>query len=150
MLVECPNKLLDTCFAHMFALRSVTAAVRGSVLARGMPTRSMSSMQWDDPLNIEKTLITDDERMIMQSAREFCKANLMPRVLKAFREETFDREIMREMGSVGLLGATIEGYGCPGVSSVAYGLIAREVERVRPLRSFRPPICVLVSYCDVM
>ncbi len=59
------------------------------------------------------------------------QSKLFPRVLEANRHEKFDREIMREMGSMGLLGPTIEGYGCSGVSSVAYGLIAREVERVR-------------------
>ena len=59
------------------------------------------------------------------------QAKLMPRVVEANRHERFHREIMNEMGALGLLGPTIEGYGCSGVSSVAYGLIAREVERVR-------------------
>lgn len=66
----------------------------------------------------------------MDTARSYCQENLQPRVLMANRNETVDREIFKEMGGLGLLGATIEGYGCPGVSSVSYGLIAREVERV--------------------
>lgn len=60
----------------------------------------------------------------------YCQEKLMPRILMANRNETFDKEIMREMGQMGMLGATIKDYGCPGVSSAAYGLIAREVERV--------------------
>lgn len=66
----------------------------------------------------------------MQTARDYCQAELEPRVTKAYREEHFDPKILQEMGNLGLLGATIEGHGCAGVSSVSYGLIAREVERV--------------------
>lgn len=68
--------------------------------------------------------------MMRDQVRHYCHQKLMPRILKANREEHFDKEIMREMGSLGILGATIQGYGCSGASSVAYGLIAREVERV--------------------
>lgn len=68
--------------------------------------------------------------MVRDSAHEYCQSKLMPRITLGNRNETFDREIMNEMGSMGLLGPTIKGYGCPGVSSVSYGLIAREVERV--------------------
>ncbi|HYF06496.1 MAG TPA: acyl-CoA dehydrogenase family protein, partial [Acetobacteraceae bacterium] len=85
--------------------------------------------QWDDPLLLEEAL-TEDERMIRDSAREFCQEKLMPRVLMANRREHFDREIMNEFGEMGFLGATLEGYGCAGVSYVSYGLMAREVERV--------------------
>jgi glutaryl-CoA dehydrogenase len=84
---------------------------------------------WDDPLLLEDEL-SDDERMIRDSAREYCQDKLMPRVIEANRHEKFDREIMNEMGALGFLGATIEGYGCAGVNNVSYGLIAREVERV--------------------
>jgi glutaryl-CoA dehydrogenase len=66
----------------------------------------------------------------MQSAREHCQSKLFPRVLKANREEKFDKNIMKEYGEMGFLGATLHGYGCAGVSSVSYGLIIREVERV--------------------
>ena len=88
-----------------------------------------AAFQWDDPLLLEGQL-TEDERMIRDSARDFCQAELMPGILLANRHENFDREIMRAFGRMGFLGPTIEGYGCPGVSHVAYGLIAREVERV--------------------
>ena len=64
------------------------------------------------------------------TARDYCQEKLMPGILEANRKETFDRNIFNEMGALGLLGPTIQGYGCSGVSSVAYGLIAREVERV--------------------
>jgi len=85
---------------------------------------------WDDILDLDGQL-TEDERMIRDSARAYCDDKLMPRVLSANREERFDREIMTEMGALGLLGPTIpEQYGGAGVNHVAYGLIAREIERV--------------------
>nr|WP_211106006.1 acyl-CoA dehydrogenase [Azospirillum melinis] len=75
--------------------------------------------------------MTEDEKLVRDSARAYCQDRLQPRVISAFREERFDREIMTEMGELGLLGPTIpEEYGGPGVSHVAYGLVAREVERV--------------------
>ncbi|HET7400447.1 MAG TPA: acyl-CoA dehydrogenase [Usitatibacter sp.] len=85
--------------------------------------------QWEDPLLLEGQL-TEDERMVRDSARAFCQEKLMPRVLEAHRHEKYDREIFGEMGALGFLGPTIEGYGCAGVNHVSYGLIAREVERV--------------------
>ena len=84
---------------------------------------------WDDILLLDRQL-TDEERMVRDTAREYCQSQLMPRVLEANRHEIFDREIMSEMGSLGLLGSTIEGYGCAGLNYVSYGLVAREVERV--------------------
>ncbi|MEO1013574.1 MAG: acyl-CoA dehydrogenase [Pseudomonadota bacterium] len=85
---------------------------------------------WRDPLSLEAQL-TDEERMIRDAARGYCQDRLMPRVISANREERFDREIMTELGQQGLLGATVaEEYGGGGASHVAYGLIAREVERV--------------------
>ncbi|MGC0155080.1 acyl-CoA dehydrogenase [Chromobacterium vaccinii] len=84
---------------------------------------------WEDPLLLDEEL-TEEERLVRQSAHEYCQQRLMPRVLTANREERFDREIISEMGELGLLGCTIEGYGCAGLSHVAYGLVAREVERV--------------------
>ena len=84
---------------------------------------------WEDPLLLEDQL-SDDERMIRDSARAYCQEKLMPRVLEANRHEVFHREIMSEMGALGFLGSTIEGYGCAGVNNVSYGLLAREVERV--------------------
>ncbi len=84
---------------------------------------------WDDLLLLDEQL-TEDERLIRDSARAYCQEKLMPRVMEANRHEHFHREIMNEMGELGLLGVTIEGYGCAGASYVAYGLVAREVERV--------------------
>ncbi len=90
---------------------------------------SKIAFQWEDPLSFEAAL-SEEERMVMEQAHAFCQDKLMPRVLHAFRDEHFHREIMNEMGEMGFLGATIQGYGCAGVNSVCYGLIAREVERV--------------------
>jgi len=85
---------------------------------------------WQDPLLLEDQL-TDEERMIRDTARDYAQEKLMPRVLQANREEYFDRAIMNEMGSLGLLGATLPArYGCSEVNYVSYGLMAREVERV--------------------
>jgi glutaryl-CoA dehydrogenase len=84
---------------------------------------------WADPLRFDD-LLSEDERLIRDSARAYCQDKLMPRVLSAHREERFDRDIYGEMGALGFLGATIDGYGCAGISYTAYGLIAREVERV--------------------
>ncbi len=85
--------------------------------------------QWDDPLLLEEQL-SESERLVRDTARSFAQETLMPRILDAFRHERVDREVLREMGKLGLLGATIHGYGCAGVNYVSYGLIAREVERV--------------------
>ncbi len=89
----------------------------------------MGSFTWDDALLLEEQL-SEDERAIRDAARDYCQEQLMPRVLLANRHETFDREIMTEMGEMGFLGATLDSHGCAGVGYVAYGLIAREVERV--------------------
>ena len=84
---------------------------------------------WSDPLHLE-TALTGEERMIRDTAREYAQGALMPRILEANRAEHFDTAIMREMGERGLLGPTIDGYGCAGAGYVGYGLIAREIERV--------------------
>lgn len=84
---------------------------------------------WKDALRLED-LLTPEEVMIRDSARAYAQERLMPRILEANRHETFDLEVMREMGALGFLGATIEGYGCAGVNFVSYGLVAREFERV--------------------
>lgn len=85
--------------------------------------------QWDDPLLIEAQL-TDEERMIRDTARQYAQERLAPRIRDWNRNETFDREVMLEMGALGFLGAPLEGYGCAGIGYVAYGLIMRELERV--------------------
>jgi len=97
-------------------------------MAAPIPT-AKPAFQWDDPLLFEEQL-TDDERMVRDTARDYCQEKLLPRILEANRKERFDREIMNEMGRLGFLGATISGYGCAGVNHVCYGLVAREVERV--------------------
>ncbi len=88
-----------------------------------------SPFQWDDALRLEAEL-SEDERAIRDAARSYCQEKLFPRALLANREEKFDRAIMNEMGEMGFLGATLEGYGCAGVNYVSYGLISREIERV--------------------
>jgi glutaryl-CoA dehydrogenase len=90
---------------------------------------TQQDFQWDDPFLLDDQL-TDEERMVRDSARAYCQEKLMPRVRDSHRYERFDREVMNEMGALGFLGPTIEGYGCAGVNHVSYGLIAREVERV--------------------
>jgi len=87
------------------------------------------AFKWEDPLLLEEQL-TQEERMIRDSARDYAQEKLMPRVVEANRHEIFHREIMNEMGELGLLGSTLHGYGCAGINYVSYGLIAREVERV--------------------
>ena len=86
-------------------------------------------LNWEDPFELDAQL-TDEQRMVKESARQYAQDKLAPRVKEAFRNEQTDAAIFREMGSLGLLGSTIDGYGCPGVDYISYGLIAREVERV--------------------
>ena len=91
---------------------------------------SKQTFKWDDPFLLNDQL-TDEERMIRDTARKYCQDKLMPRILEANRHEVFHREIMTEMGNMGFLGSTIpEEYGGAGLNHVSYGLIAREVERV--------------------
>ncbi|KAG0311506.1 hypothetical protein BGZ97_011827 [Linnemannia gamsii] len=115
------------------SLRILTKAFKPTMVAN---TRTMASQSkgfvkydWTDPLNLNSQL-TEEEIAVRDVARDYCQDKLMSRVIMANRHEKFDREILSEMGELGLLGSTIEGYGCAGVSSVAYGLTAREVERV--------------------
>jgi glutaryl-CoA dehydrogenase len=93
------------------------------------PNDMKPTFQWDDPLLLEDQL-SEEERMVRDSARSYAQGRLMPRILQANRHEKFDRAIIDEMGALGFLGSTIEGYGCAGVNHVSYGLIAREIERV--------------------
>ena len=96
---------------------------------RSARTASTPRFDWSDPLLLESAL-TEEERMVRETARDYAQGSLMPRILEAHRSEHFDTAIMREMGALGLLGATIDGYGCAGVGYVSYGLVAREIERV--------------------
>ena len=86
-------------------------------------------MNTHDILLLEEQL-SDEELSIQNTARDYCQSELMPRILEANRNEVFDKDIYKEMGNLGFLGAPIEGYGCAGVNYVSYGLIAREIERV--------------------
>ena len=86
-------------------------------------------LNWEDPFELDSQL-NDEQRMVRDSARQYAQDRLLPRVKEAFRSESSDPTIFREMGEMGLLGSTIDGYGCPGVDYVCYGLVAREVERV--------------------
>ena len=97
-----------------------------------MPTTSHkpAQFQWDDPFLLDEQL-TEDERMIRDTARDFAQEKLLPRIVKAYANETTERGIFNEMGAMGLLGVTLpEEYGCANASYVSYGLVAREVERV--------------------
>ena len=87
------------------------------------------ALNWQDPFLLEQQL-TEQQRMVRDTARQYAQEKLLPRVREAFRNEQTDLAIFREMGALGLLGSTIDGYGCPGVDYTSYGLIAREVERV--------------------
>ena len=88
-----------------------------------------TAFDWADPLRLDDQL-TLDERQVRDAARDYCRNRLLPRVVPAFREGVFERDIYPEMGALGLLGATIDGYGCPGLNHVCYGLITRELEAV--------------------
>jgi glutaryl-CoA dehydrogenase len=92
-------------------------------------TLTGGQFQWDDPLLIEAQL-TDEERMIRDTARQYAQEKLAPRIRDWNRNESFEREVMLEMGALGFLGAPLQGYGCSGIGYVAYGLIMRELERV--------------------
>ena len=94
-----------------------------------MASNTWQSINWKDPFLLEQQL-SDDQRMVRDTAHQFAQDKLLPRVREAFRNEETDPFIFQEMGSVGLLGSTISGYDCPGVDYISYGLIAREVERV--------------------
>lgn len=87
------------------------------------------SFNWEDPLFLDD-LLTEEERMIRDTAQRFARDELAPRVIEANRHEKHDATLLKDMGALGLLGPTIDGYGCAGVSYVAYGLIARELERI--------------------
>ena len=94
-----------------------------------MAGKKWQKLDWQDPFLLDRQL-SDEQRMVQQSARQYAQDKLLPRVRDAYRKEETDPSIFREMGELGLLGSTIDGYGCPGVDYISYGLIAREVERV--------------------
>jgi glutaryl-CoA dehydrogenase len=122
------NKFKNSIATATVSSLTRSKSIQSKILSRGFAV-GPGEFNWLDPLRFESKL-TDEEKMIASTARSYAQDKLAPRVIAATRKESFDKEIMRELGEVGLLGATIEGYGCPGVSSVAYGLVAREVERI--------------------
>lgn len=90
---------------------------------------SSVKFDWQDPLD-SKSLLTEEELAISETAERYCQERMLPRVLQAYRDESYDAAILSEMGELGLLGANLDGYGCAGASTVASGLITRAVERV--------------------
>ncbi|KAI7690256.1 hypothetical protein SSS_05140 [Sarcoptes scabiei] len=122
--------MLKKCFRNSFGLKTNKKIIVDLIGRHFGTSNSLASgFDWQDPFLINESL-SDDEREIKNQMRSYCERQLMPRVLEANRNEKFDIEIMRELGSLGALGPTIKGYGCANVSSVAYGLIAFEIERV--------------------
>lgn len=92
-------------------------------------SKQWQKIDWQDPFLIE-SMLTDEQRMVRDSARQYAQQSLQPRVQQSFRDESTDAAIFKEMGAMGLLGSTIQGYGCAGVDYISYGLSAREVEKV--------------------
>lgn len=92
-------------------------------------SKSRVPFDWQSPFLFDEQL-TDEEKLIQKTTYDYAQTKLLPRITKAFREESFDKNVLREMGELGFLGATLKDYGCAGVSYVSYGLIAREIERV--------------------
>ncbi|KAF8829307.1 hypothetical protein HHX47_DHR3000499 [Lentinula edodes] len=120
------RRTLCKSIASRNAERAVPSLVRCASTASGS---KFAKFDWEDPLNMD-SLLTEEEKAIRDSANAYCQEKLTPRVLHGWRTEEFDPAVIPEMGAIGLLGPTIQGYGCAGVSNVAYGLIAREIERV--------------------
>ncbi|XP_002724281.1 glutaryl-CoA dehydrogenase, mitochondrial isoform X1 [Oryctolagus cuniculus] len=112
-----------------WASATARSAESGKTQSRPAKPSSRPAFEWRDPLLLEEEL-TADEILIRDTFRTYCQERLMPRILLANRNEVFHREMVSELGELGVLGPTIKGYGCAGVSSVAYGLLARELERV--------------------
>ncbi|KAM9311119.1 glutaryl-CoA dehydrogenase [Gastrophryne carolinensis] len=133
-LTRCSSQLLR---AANRGLRVCAARTQGTATQHKAPSaqnekkqaKSRVQFDWRDPFGLDSQL-TEDEILIRDTFRAYCQEKLMPRILLANRNEVFDREILSEMGELGVLGSTIKGYGCAGTSYVAYGLLARELERV--------------------
>ncbi|CAI4232852.1 unnamed protein product [Auanema sp. JU1783] len=107
--------------------RKANSILKASTICKAV--RNVGSFNYKDAFDFNAQL-TEDEQALMESTRSYCQQSLLPRVTEAYRTEDFDKTLIPEMGKMGLLGAPYQGYGCAGVSTVGYGLIAREVERV--------------------
>jgi len=114
--------------SSLSALADVVDRVSGQDEKPSQPTKFVK-YNWRDPFNLDSSL-SEDERMVRDQVYQYAQEKLMPRIIEANRHEIFHRDIMNELGDLGVLGATIDGYGCAGVNYVTYGLIAREIERV--------------------
>lgn len=115
----------------MLSFTRRTLWLRSKLPSKGLHTTAISAnkFDWQDPFQISDHF-TEDELEIQSQLRNYCTKQLMPRIKEANRNEHFDPEIMKELGAMGALGATLKGYGCANVSNAAYGLISYEVERV--------------------
>ncbi|KAE8446744.1 hypothetical protein EG329_011649 [Mollisiaceae sp. DMI_Dod_QoI] len=109
--------------------RQLTSAARPVAIRSYVAHATPQPFNWQDPLNAQN-LLTEEEIAIGETAEAYCQERMLPRVLQAYRDENYDKKILEEMGELGLLGATIKGYDCAGVSNVASGLITKAVERV--------------------
>lgn len=116
-------------FAKGNFARPFTRAARPATFRGYAEHATPQAFDWQDPLAAQN-LLTEEELAISETAESYCQERMLPRVLQAYRDEHFDKKILEEIGEIGLLGATIKGYGCAGVSNVASGLITRAVERV--------------------
>lgn len=110
-------------------MSATSFGISGTSADKTSSTVSIGAFDWADPLRLDEQL-SEDERIVRDSVRQFCQERLVPRVIRAFSDEIVDREVFREFGELGVLGSTIEGYGCAGTNYTTYGLIAREVEAV--------------------
>ncbi|XP_066582934.1 glutaryl-CoA dehydrogenase, mitochondrial [Prorops nasuta] len=104
-------------------------SIKSRYISVSSALRKKSHFNWEDPLNLEEQL-TQEEILTRDQFRSYCKDKLLPRIIDAYRREYFDKNILKELGEIGVLGCTWKGYGAAGVSNVAYGLIAREIESI--------------------
>ncbi|KAL0838909.1 hypothetical protein ABMA28_016922 [Loxostege sticticalis] len=120
MAVSLNSKILSFVFKNSNKIRALSTTNVGNAKV---------TFNWEDPLNLEEQLL-DEEKAVRDSFRAYCNEKLLPRIIEANRNETFDKKIYKEMGELGILGCTIKGYGCAGVSYVTYGLLTRELDGV--------------------
>ncbi|PVU95235.1 hypothetical protein BB561_001935 [Smittium simulii] len=114
---------------RLTSIKNTASALKPLTRAAYSSKSGMVKYNWEDPLDLASQL-TEEEQIVQNAVKSFCQEKLMPRVLENFRNETFDKKMFEEMGEVGMLGSTIDGYGCAGTSYVSYGLAAREVEAI--------------------
>lgn len=124
LLTQIPRK----CFNQTTAIQNKSFSQCAALFANA-GVISKPVFNWEDPLNLESQL-SEDEIAMRDTFKNYCQEKLLPRIIQANRKELFEKEILTEMGELGVLGCTINGYGCAGVSNVTYGLLAREVEKV--------------------